>query len=93
MNEAHHKDRLLVARCALALFIIGLVLPLVMSLLVRPMYSSDETIVLYASVSGIAEFLALALGFLGRRHLSGKVAIIGVLVILAWAFLFPAFSH
>ena len=89
MNEARHRRRLFVAQCALALFIIGLVLPFVMSLLVRPMHSSDETISLYASLSGIAEFSALALGFLGRRHLSGKVAMVGAILTFGLALFAP----
>ena len=72
------------------LFVTGLVLPLVLSLLFRPMYSSDETIQLYVILSGIAVFLALALGYLGRRHVSGKVAMIGAITVIAWAFLFAA---
>ena len=71
-KDAHYRHRLVLARCALALFVTGLVLPLVLSLLFRPMYSSDETIQLYVILSGIAVFLAFALGYLGRRHISGK---------------------
>ena len=90
MGGALRRDRLTVARCALALFIIGPVLPLVMGLLHRPWYSSDETLFLYASLSLTAEFLAMALGFIGRRHLAGRVAMIGALIVLACAFVFPA---
>jgi len=43
-------------------------------------------------LSLVMEFLALALGFVGRRHPSGKVGMIGALVVLACVFLFPAFS-
>ncbi len=93
MIGADHRHRLVAARCALGLFISGVVLPLVMALLgYRWDWGSRVIVPPPIMLSLIAEFVALALGFVGRRHLSGKVGMIGALVILACAFLFPAFN-
>ena len=92
MRGAHQADRLLLARCALVLFISGLVLPLVMGMLGRSWDSGGEVLSLHASLGLVAEFFALAFGFLGRRHPSGQVGMLGALVILAGVFLFRVFS-
>ena len=86
--DAHCSYRLVIARCAIGLLIAGLALPLVLSVLWRKMYSSDETIELYVMLSGTAVFLAFALGYLGRHHLSGKMAMIGAITVIALVFLF-----
>ena len=77
----------------LALFILGPTLPVTMSLLGYPMYASDGSIQLVAFVSLSSEFIAIALGFVGRHHLSGKVALFGASIILVFVCLLPRFSH
>ena len=90
LSDTHQQDRIYTARCALALFIFGPAFPFVMHLLGWSMYSEDVPLDPVVSLSLIAEFFALALGFLGRRHRSGQVAIAGALIILACVFLIPA---
>ncbi len=82
-------NRRLIARWALASFIFGPIFPFIMNLLGRPAYSSDVPLDPVVGLSLLAEFLALTLGFLGRRHLSGRVAMFGALIILGCAFLIP----
>ena len=92
MSDARHGDRILVARCAIALLAAGLVL-LVTGVLRSPVDSGGEVVPLSVMLGLIAQFVALALGFLGRRRASGKVAMIGAGAILAFVFLFPIFGN
>jgi hypothetical protein len=92
-KSVRHGNRLLIARSALALFILGPSLPVAMSLLGYPMYASPGSIQLVAFVSLSSEFIAIALGFIGRHHFSGKVALIGAFIILVFVCLLPGFNH
>jgi 4-amino-4-deoxy-L-arabinose transferase-like glycosyltransferase len=88
MNESNDKERLFVARCSLVLFIAGLVVPFVIAGLVvavsRLSPSDTERIaaILAVGFGLIAEVLAVICGIFGRRHLSGKIGMIGAAVIV-----------
>jgi hypothetical protein len=79
---------LFVARCSLVLFIAGLVVPFVIAGLVvafsrLPPSDTERTAAILAVGFGlIAEVLALICGIVGRRHLSGKIGMIGAAVML-----------
>jgi hypothetical protein len=83
------KGRIVVARFALALFLFGLALPVTMSLLGHPMYSEPRFLQGVAFLTPSSELLALVFGFLGRHHLSGRVALIGALCALVLVALVP----
>ena len=70
-------DKKLIARWALALFILGLLVPVIICL-----FAPFEV----AAVFGVlAEVLALVLGIIGWRELCGKIATLGVVVLIAWS--------
>jgi len=90
MNNEHDTERLFVGRCALILFIGGLLVPFILAALVLAvgdvnLSSKAESIAhgLCVGFGLVAELLALILGTIGRRHLSGKIAQVGVIVLLA----------
>jgi len=92
MNAANDRERLFIGRCALVLFIAGLLLPFIIGGLLLTfggMYLSLGTEIvdfyLCLGFGFIAELLALALGIVGRRHLSGKVGMYGATVVCALA--------
>jgi hypothetical protein len=95
MNNEHDTERLFVGRCALMLFIGGLLIPLILAILVFalaganvPSGAKDFAYGLCFGFGLVAEVLALILGTIGRRHLSGKTAQVGVIVLLvAWVVL------
>jgi len=101
MNEVSDKGRLFVANCSLFLFIAGLLVPFIIAVLVLlldgPKLSLDTKVTAHVLAVGfgvIAEVLALILGIIGRRHLSGKVGKNGstsvllgaVLAAVGWSF-------
>jgi hypothetical protein len=88
-DNGYRADRRVTARCALALSVFGPVFLVVMNLLGHGMYSSDVPLDPFVSVALVAEFFALALGFLGRQRISGKAAVIVSLIVLVCAFLIP----
>lgn len=90
MDDHHDTERLFVGRCALILFIGGLLVPFLLAVLVLTAggadLSSGARDTAYALSFGfglVAELLALILGTIGRRHLSGKTAQVGLIVLLA----------
>jgi hypothetical protein len=92
MNDAHDTERLFVARCSLVLFVAGLLVPLIIGVVVlalsQPSFSqrAEATAAFLALGFGlIAEVLALVLGIAGRRHLSGKIGMIGAITIIVMA--------
>ena len=91
MNDEYQEQRRLAAWCALTLFIVGLALPLLAVFLGFLPDVSGSGICVHATVTLMAEFFALVFGFLGRRHRSGRVAMIGGLITIILAFLFPVF--
>lgn len=80
------------ARWALAVFLLGPVFPFVMHLCGWSIYSRDAPLDPVVAVGLTAEFVALALGFLGRRHRSGRIAMIGASIIFSCAVLIPVLS-
>jgi hypothetical protein len=92
MNESNHRERLFVARCSLVLFIGGLLVPFIIAVMVfavsgRHLSEDAKNIagVLAVGFGSIAEILALICGIIGRRHLSGKIGMIGAIVVLVIA--------
>jgi hypothetical protein len=82
MNDTVSRDRLIIARLALVLFIIGLLVPLLIAALnvalSRQGGAAAETAGLRAIGFGfVCEILALVLGIIGRRHVSWKVGMMG----------------
>jgi hypothetical protein len=93
MDSTSESDRSYVAKCGLFLFLFGLLAPFVLILLVMafagtrpPMTAAEDAAPFAAALGGIAEILALILGIIGRRHVAGRVAWIGVVVVLGVAF-------
>ena len=89
MDDHHDTERLFVGRCALILFIGGLLVPIILAVLVLTTGGADlssgardTAYGLSFGVGLVAELLALILGTIGRRHLSGKTAQVGVIVLL-----------
>jgi hypothetical protein len=89
MVNGNKEWRLLAGRCALALLIVGLALSLLVPAVGLQTASDSEVVSLHATLGLIAQFLALPFGFLGRRHASGRIAMIGALAVLAFVFAFP----
>ena len=89
MDNEHDTERLFVGRCALILFIGGLLGPFILVVLVLavggaslPSGARDTAYGLSVGLGLVAELLALILGTIGRRHLSGKTAQVGAIVLL-----------
>ena len=90
MDDHHDTERLFVGRCALILFIGGLLVPIILAVLVLTTGGADlssgardTAYGLSFGVGLVAGLLALILGTIGRRQLSGKIAQIGVIVLRA----------
>jgi ABC-type transport system involved in multi-copper enzyme maturation permease subunit len=92
MNNDHDTERLFIGRCALMLFVGGLLIPFILVVLVlalgNPNLSSETKYTACGLSLGfglVAGVLALIFGIIGRRYLSGKTALVGVIVWLgAW---------
>jgi len=87
------SDDRFIARCALVLFVVGILVPSLVFGLVLLLQSEAgaEKAIPYLIAFGItAELMALALGFLGQ-HPSGRVGRRGAMIALALAFAFLAF--
>jgi ABC-type transport system involved in multi-copper enzyme maturation permease subunit len=92
MNNDHDTERLFIGRFALMLFVGGLLIPFILVVLVlalgSPNLSSEAKSTAYGLISGfglVAEVLALIFGIIGRRYLSGKTALVGVIVlVVSW---------
>ena len=88
MNDSNDRERLFVARCSLVLFISGLAVPFVIAGLVVAFsrLSPDDTrkiaAILALGFGLIAQVVALICGIVGRRHVSGKIGMIGATVVL-----------
>lgn len=89
MDNEHDKERLFLGRCALILAIGGLLVPFILAVLVLAVGGAnlspgakDTAYGLSFGFGLVAELLALILGTIGRRHLSGKTAQVGVIVLL-----------
>ncbi len=77
MDAEATNDRRVLALWALALFVVGLLMPFLIALFAP----SDAAI----GFGVVAELLALLFGTMGWRHLAGKVATIGVALLLVIA--------
>ena len=87
------------AQWALFLFIFGLLAPFVLILLVLALsearslaIAAEEAAPFAAALGIIAEVLALILGIIGRGHVAGKIAWIGVVVVLGVAFVAASYE-
>jgi len=90
VDDHNDAERLFVGRCALLLFIGGLLVPFILAVLVLAgcgeNLSPGAKNTAYGLSFGfgvVAELLALILGTIGRRNLSGRTAQLGVVVLLA----------
>ena len=80
MNGSHDNERLFIAKCALVLFVSGLLAPFLIAALVLACSGSrseDAAVALAVGFGFACEVLALILGIVGRRHTSGKIGILG----------------
>ena len=91
MNDANENDRLFVARCSLVLFLSGVLVPLVTLIILdlRETELAPETEQnvehLAFAFYAIANVLAVVLGFVGQRHLSGKIGMFGPIIVFVLA--------
>ena len=96
MNESNDNDRLFIAKCALILFIMGLLGPFLIAMFIvalSPIWTgmagpraAETAAPLAVGFGFLCEVLALVLGIVGRRHASGKIGIFGGLIVLIMAF-------
>ena len=92
MNDANDKDRLFIARCSLVLFIAGLLVPFVILVIValretRLSRETEQTATILAfGFYATAQVLAVVLGFIGQRHLSGRIGMFGPIIVFVLAF-------
>ena len=70
-------DKRVLARTALVLFVVGLTVPFLIAL-----FASEDVAIGFGIIS---ELLALILGILSWKHTFGKIAVVGVSVLLALA--------
>jgi amino acid transporter len=76
MEPSAQAERLFLGRLSLVLFVVG---PLVFFALVA---LHDIPAMLFLV---LAELMAMVCGVLGRKSLTGKIAIVGLCVLLAWS--------
>jgi hypothetical protein len=90
MDNANDTDRALIARCALWLFIAGLLVPFAIAALIVTFSgtpaAADTAAPLALGFGLVCELLALVLGIVGRRYVSGKTGMIGGAATLVLAF-------
>ncbi len=96
MDEPRISPRLAIARFSLVLSIIGVLVPILTTVAIlhshelilinwgnrRPHPGVDAAFFLGIGIGSLCEASALLLGIAGRRHLSGKVGMIGSLIVL-----------
>jgi chromate transport protein ChrA len=89
MNDANDRDSRFVARCSLVLFIAGLLVPFIivvagfiLSERAPSLETEEKSIGLAVGFGVVAEVLALILGIIGRRHLSGNIGMYGSMIVL-----------
>jgi uncharacterized ion transporter superfamily protein YfcC len=87
MNNHHDTEHLFVARCSLVLFIAGLLIPpMILALGADARDAAKQTAFFAAFGLGLlAGVLSLIFGTIGRRYLSGKIGMIGGIILLALA--------
>ena len=99
MNDANDKDRLFIARCSLVLFIAGLLVPFIILVILalreaRLSREAEQTATLLAfGFYAIAHVLAVVLGFLGQRHLSGRIGMFGPIIVFVLAFAVSTWTY
>lgn len=79
MNDIDDNQRVGIGKWSLTLFVVGLLLPL---LALARSQSHHPAVAIAIGVVLIAEGLALAFGILGRKHLYGRVGMIGAMVVM-----------
>ena len=79
MSDIDDNQRVGIGKWSLTLFVVGLLLPL---LAVARSQSHHPAVAIAIGVVLIAEGLALAFGILGRKHLYGRVGMIGAMVVM-----------
>ncbi|MGA2033217.1 MAG: hypothetical protein ABSG68_13245 [Thermoguttaceae bacterium] len=81
MDNVNDTDRAFIARCALGLFIAGLLVPFLIEVMIVTFSGShaatDTAAPLALGFGLICEVLAFVLGIVGRRYASGKTGMIG----------------
>jgi hypothetical protein len=89
MNDTDARDRLFVARAALVLFVLGLLVPFIIAVLgmafSRLGGDADTAALLGIGCGFVCEGLAFVLGLVGRRHVSGKIGMFGGVIVLVLA--------
>ena len=99
MNDANDKDRLFIARCSLVLFIAGLLVPFIILVILalRETRLSAETkqtaTILAFGFYATAQVLAVVLGFIGQRHLSGRIGMFGPIIVFVLAFALSTWTY
>ena len=96
MNDSSSNERLFLGKFALVLFVAGLLMPFLIATVI--LVSSREAIFFRGPVAVqlalgfglIAELLALVLGFLARRHISGRIAMVGAITVFVLIFVIVA---
>jgi O-antigen/teichoic acid export membrane protein len=88
MNGSNDNERLFIAKWALVLFILGLLAPLLIAALIVALAgprAEDTAAPLAVGFGFVCEVLAFVLGIVGRRHASGKIGMLGGVVVLVLA--------
>ncbi len=90
MDNSGGKEHVFAARCAMVLFIAGLLVPFLIATAVfaasgRHGYAAVPATLLPLAFAFVAQCLALLLGVIGRRRLSGRIAVLGVITTLVIA--------
>ncbi len=106
MNDSNDNQRLLIARSSLVLFIMGLLVPILTMMAIlhsgkyilinwggvpHPNDRLDTDSFFAIGIGFLCEALALLLGITGRRHVSGRIGMVGSIIVLpvfAWLALF-----
>ncbi len=69
------EDKTFLARTALVLFVVGLTIPFLIAI-----FASEDIAMWFGAIS---ELLALVLGILSWKHTFGKIATVGVSILIA----------
>ncbi len=90
MNDSGKKERVFVARCAFVLFVAGLLVPFLIATAIlaaspRGRYAERPATLFPLGFGFTAEVLALRWGLIGRRRLSGRIAMMGAITVFLLA--------
>jgi hypothetical protein len=92
MSDSSSNERLFLGKLALLLFVAGLLMPFLIAAVI--LGSSRDAMFLRGPVAAqlalgfglVAEILALVLGFLGRRCISGQMGMVGAITVFVLIF-------